>query len=452
MESVYRIVNTLKNAELSKRDRCTFTLQFVEYVDTEGEEEPLEVVKNSIELRTGQIFRDALNMSEGKDENTFRITADTTLEYANYIDFIKEINNGLSKEALQFCYNLYDEFYTKGWSKDAYVPTMNVRMELDCTEDGYLVEYYYYEDFENLLVYDFYSAVKERIAIKKCQLCGTYFLTQNRTDELYCSGVCRNIISKQRSKIHHRLDDENEMLKRRIASRLQQRTKVANQALREEREAVHKKFLYDVKQWKKQIKEGTATAENYKMWLQTQDLKYATMLERKEPLPAEVRPVPVIKAGNVVASAPLTPIVPEEEQAAGESGIDLDELVAEPVVSREPQPEKPQSEQIKMDIPLEEQGIPEETKARIMRFGNQKNNFAIKKAVFPTLEKESVRDDFIASDLIDESEEEQQTTEEPTITSVSLDDMKARLSAQKEVLRAQGLDELVGLLEDDERK
>ena len=256
MESVYRIVNTLKNAELSKRDRCTFTLQFVEYVDTEGEEEPLEVVKNSIELRTGQIFRDALNMSEGKDENTFKVTADTTFEYANYIAFIKEINNGLSKEALQFCYNLYDEFYTKGRSKDAYVPTMNVRMELDCTEDGYLVEYYYYEDFENLLVYDFYSAVKERIAIKKCQLCGTYFLTQNRTDELYCSGVCRNIISKQRSKIHHRLDDENEMLKRRIASRLQQRTKVANQALREERESVHKKFLYDVKQWKKQIKEG----------------------------------------------------------------------------------------------------------------------------------------------------------------------------------------------------
>ena len=449
MESVYRIVNTLKNAELSKRDRCTFTLQFVEYVDTEGEEEPLEVVKNSIELRTGQIFRDALNMSEGKDENTFKVTADTTFEYANYIAFIKEINNGLSKEALQFCYNLYDEFYTKGRSKDAYVPTMNVRMELDCTEDGYLVEYYYYEDFENLLVYDFYSAVKERIAIKKCQLCGTYFLTQNRTDELYCSGVCRNIISKQRSKIHHRLDDENEMLKRRIASRLQQRTKVANQALREERESVHKKFLYDVKQWKKQIKEGTATAENYKMWLQTQDLKYATMLERKEPLPAEVRPVPVIKAGNVVASTPLTPIVAPEEQITNDTGVNLDELVAEPVVSKEIQP----------DIPLEEQGIPDETKARIMRFGSQKNNFAIKKAVFPTLEKESVKDDFIASDLIDDSDEdkvENQSTqagnEEPTISTVSLDDMKARLSAQKEVLRAQGLDELVGLLEDDERK
>ena len=452
MESVYRIVNTLKNAELSKRDRCTFTLQFVEYVDTEGEEEPLEVVKNSIDLRTGQIFRDALNMSEGKDENTFRVTADTTLEYANYIDFIKEINNGLSKEALQFCYNLYDEFYTKGWSKDAYVPTMNVRMELDCTEDGYLVEYYYYEDFENLLVYDFYSAVKERIAIKKCQLCGTYFLTQNRTDELYCSAGCRNIISKQRSKIHHRLDDENEMLKRRIASRLQQRTKVANQALREERESIHKKFLYDVKQWKKQIKEGSATAENYKMWLQTQDLKYATMLERKEPLPAEVRPVPVIKAGNVVASAPLTPIVPPEEQIANDTGVNLDELVAEPVVSRDVQPEKAQTEQIKMDIPLEEQGIPEETKARIMRFGSQKNNFAIKKAVFPTLEKESVKDDFIASDLMDDDDEKPVSNEEPTLTAVSLDDMKARLSAQKEVLRAQGLDELVGLIEDDERK
>ncbi|MBO4725560.1 MAG: hypothetical protein J5622_03545, partial [Firmicutes bacterium] len=186
-----------------------------------------------------------------------------------------------------------------------------------------------------------------------------------------------------------------------------------------------------------------------KMWLQTQDLKYATMLERKEPLPAEVRPVPVIKAGNVVASTPLTPIVAPEEQITNDTGVNLDELVAEPVVSKEIQP----------DIPLEEQGIPDETKARIMRFGSQKNNFAIKKAVFPTLEKESVKDDFIASDLIDDSDEskvETQSTqagnEEPTISTVSLDDMKARLSAQKEVLRAQGLDELVGLLEDDERK
>ncbi len=441
MNSVYRIVNTLKNAELSKRDRCTFTLQFVDYVETEGEEEPLEVVKNSIELKTGQIFRDALNMCEGKDEDTFKVTSETTFEYANYIDFIKEINNGLSKDALEFCYNLYDDFYNTGRSKDAYVPTMNVRMELDCTEDGYLVEYYYYDDFENLLVYDFYSAIKERIAIKKCALCGTYFLTQNRTDEMYCSALCRNIISKQRSKIHHRLDDENEMLKRRIASRLQQRTKVSNAALREDREAVHKKFLYDVKQWKKQIKEGTATAENYKMWLQTQDLKYATMLERKEPLPAEVRPVPVIKAGNVVASAPLTPIVTEEEAPENASGIDLDELVAEPVAS---------PEQIKMDIPLEEQGVPEDIKARILRFGDEKNSFAVKKAVFPTLDKESVRDDFIASDLIDEPEKPAE--KEPEFTSLSINDMKARLAGQKEALRAQGLDELAGLIEDDERK
>ncbi len=435
MNSVYRIVNTLKNAELSKRDRCTFTLQFVDYVDTEGEEEPLEVVKNSIELKTGQIFRDALNMCEGKDEDTFKVTAETTFEYANYIEFIKEINAGLSKDALQFCYNLYDEFYNAGRSKDAYVPTMNVRMELDCTEDGYLVEYFYYEDFENLLVYDFYSAVKERIAIKKCSLCGTYFLTQNRTDELYCSAICRNIVSKQRSKIHHRLDDDNEMLKRRIASRLQQRTKVSNEALKEDRVAVHKKFLYEVKQWKKQIKEGKATAENYKMWLQTQDLKYATMLERKEPLPAEVRPVPVIKASNVVATEPLTPIIPETE--------------AEPEIE-EKKPEPQQNEQISMDIPLEEQGIPEDVKSRILRFGDKKNSFAVKKAVFPTLDKESVKDDFIASDLIDEVEKPAE--KEPAYTEISIEDMKARLSSQKEALRAQGLDELAGLIEDDERK
>ena len=529
MESVYRIVNVITKGGQDRRNRGTYTLQFVDYIDQEGEDEPMEIVRNSIELTTGQIFRDALNLSEGKALHVFAINKDTTLDYARYIEFIKEINRGLSREAMQFCFNVYEEFYNSGKSKDAYVPTMNVRMELDCTEDGYLVEYFYYEDYENLLVYDFYSAIKERIAIKHCALCGTYFLTQNRTDEMYCSAICRSVVSKQRSKIHHRLDDDNELLKRRIASRLQQRTKIANDALREDREAVHKKFLFEVKDWKKRIKNGTATSEQYREWLELQDAKYSVMVERKEETEAagamaEAVAVPASEpAPRVISGAKLNikPAVfkdfgsseePEESGAAApqtelpaaalEPAVPVEEPAPQTTPEHAPEPDTVSApQQNKNDnVPYEERGLPEAMKARIMRFANRdksksekEKNFAIRQAVFPTLEsvdpsmiirnepekkpEPSYEDlgakiensgaedmDFGAFIKAAYGKNDEQTqgsnthskmteiSEEKPFQALSLDEMKSRAAAQREALRAQGLDDLAGLLDPDDDK
>lgn len=282
MENVYRLVTTLISPA-GKTNKNTHYLQFLEYVDSQDGEGVIELVKNSIRLKTGMIFCDAMNMSYGKASEAFEITEETTFDYARYIDFLKEICSVISKDAMMFCYNLYSDFYEKGHVPGAYVPTMNVRMELDCSEDGYLVEYYYFEDFEDLLVYDFYSAIKERTVIKDCILCGTYFLTENRSDETYCSAECRKAANKERSRkfYEENIGNENEKLKRRIASRLQQRTKVTNEGLREDREKCHQEFIRDAKKWKKRIKAGETNEMAYRLWLQAQDKKYSSMVERK---------------------------------------------------------------------------------------------------------------------------------------------------------------------------
>ncbi len=511
MDSIYRIVNTLKNEE-DKKKKGLYTLQFVDYIETEEGGEPLEVVRNSIDLVVGQILRDALNMAEGLDSASFAITDDSPADRVRYIEFIKEINAGIPKEGLLYCYTLYDDFYTLGKSRDAYVPTMNVKMELDCSDEGYLEEYFYIETFEDMLVYDFYSAIKSRMAVKKCQLCGTYFITRNRTDELYCSPECRSVVSRQRSKIHHRLDDENELLKRRIASRLQQRTKVVNEALREERTQIHQQFLYEVKQWKKKVKSGAATAENYKLWLQSQDIKYATMLERKEPLPAEARPTRVIKYSQVAGSE------------AGREGAAEDELAKR--LAALASPEEPAAEP---DVPLEEQGVRPDIKARIMNHGGKRSE-NVRSAIFPSMdsyddlekqieENDAADMDFgafikntfgksmaesaaaIDANAVSEAEtsraeedsdsadsgkivanmrptnirqssfptfesvlaavEKEETVQGPESSSdepsaeapvrtISVDDMKSRLNGQIKALRERGLDDLAGLLDDEE--
>lgn len=585
MNSIFRIVNTLRNDDKVKKG--AYTLQFVDYVETEGSDEPLEVVRNSVDLMVGQILRDALNMAEGLDAAAFAITDDSPADKVRYVEFIKEINAGIPKEGLLYCYRLYDDFYTLGRSRDAYVPTMNVKLELDCSDDGYLEEYYYIDNFEDMLVYDFYMAVKGKMAVKKCQLCGTYFITRNRTDELYCSAECRSVISRQRSKIHHRLDDESELLKRRIASRLQQRTKVANEALREEREQVHQQFLYDVKQWKKKIKKGTATAENYKLWLQSQDIKYATMLERKEPLPAEVRPTRVIKSSQVAPvetgegrdamderelakrlaalarpeeaenkgpKAPNFPVIEKEPpEYTGASWQDSEEQSAEtefaavaeepetapapePVFEPAPEPEYEPTPAPAYDesLPLEQQGVRPDIKARIMNFGGMKSqnvrsalfsgmdsyeelekqieendagdldfgsfikntygksiaeNAAkvdenaparaeaeegnakaegssskivgsmrptnIRKSSFPTFESVLAaveREESMAESGEKAEAEEPESRADEGFETFTVEDMKARMELQKEALKANGLEELAGLLDDAERE
>ncbi len=568
MQSVFRIVNTLKGGEPLKKDKGLYTLQFVDYMAAEDSEEPIEIVANSIELTVGQILRDTMNMSEQRDREAFIVTEDTTTDEARYIEFIREICTGISKDALEYCYSLYDDFYNLGKSREAYVPTMNVKMELDCTDDGYLQEYFYIESFEDMLVYDFYSAVKGRFAVKKCQLCGTYFITQNRTDELYCSSACRNTISRQRSRIHHRLDDENELLKRRIASRLQQRTKVSNLTLREERMQVHQQFLYDVKQWKKKIKSGQSSQENYKLWLQAQDIKYATMIERREPLPAEVRPTKVLKSAEVKIDEGLAaklsnlanPVIEEPnfeklkhgEMQESENFVsdfetnlkaDLEEDVAAFNEQLSKYLPKESYNADKTDYSqFEEQGIREDIKAKILNKSESKRN-TMQDILFPDLERygnidreteaklkdeemdfgtfikqtyaathgveepitaangDSISENRIVGELrptnirqskfplfesvlaAAEREEQEAVAEtwkprqagsedipkealkadfskgespreinsaEGSFTLLTVGDMKARLNQQKATLKAQGLEELMGLLEDED--
>lgn len=128
------------------------------------------------------------------------------------------------------------------------------------------------DSIEDICIASLYHLLKHRLAIKVCSNCNKYFVPLRRSDAIYCdrtspfnsSKTCKEDGSQRTFEEKLKMDD-TEKLRRSIYQTLQMRVRrnPDNDTYRD----YFEKWKKDVSRWKKEIKKGLKTSEEFVQWL-----------------------------------------------------------------------------------------------------------------------------------------------------------------------------------------
>ncbi len=136
--------------------------------------------------------------------------------------------------------------------------------------------YFNYEclSMDDYMITTFLHLIKNNYLILKCKNCNKYFIPYKRTDTYYCDRIspqdAKKTCKKYAIELAWREKTKNEAdwhcLYRRVYQSLQMKSK------RKPNDLLLKKFFedfkIDAKKWKKEVKDGTKTEEEFMKWLQ----------------------------------------------------------------------------------------------------------------------------------------------------------------------------------------
>lgn len=232
----------------------------------------------------GAILEDIINTNNILSKtNINEIKCDLTLILNTYNTF---------KDLIEFCYfndnfnnitllQKYIYYLDKSKIEEVILPkqTISLKLErnsnkLDTENSPYL--YFTYEclNINDYMITAFLQLIENNYLILKCKNCSKYFIPYKRTDTLYCDRTSPQDDTKTCKKYaielawNEKIKDETDWhcLYRRVYQSLQMKAK------RKPNDQLLKKFFedfkMDAKEWKKAVKEGTKTDEEFLYWLQ----------------------------------------------------------------------------------------------------------------------------------------------------------------------------------------
>lgn len=232
----------------------------------------------------GVILEDIINTNNILSKtNINEIKCDLTLILNTYNTF---------KDLIEFCYfndnsnnitllQKYIYYLDKSEIEEVILPkqTISLKLErnsnkLDTENSPYL--YFTYEclNINDYMITTFLQLIENNYLILKCKNCSKYFIPYKRTDTLYCDRTSPQDDTKTCKKYaielawNEKIKDETDWhcLYRRVYQSLQMKSK------RKPNDQLLKKFFedfkMDAKEWKKAVKEGTKTDEEFLYWLQ----------------------------------------------------------------------------------------------------------------------------------------------------------------------------------------
>lgn len=144
------------------------------------------------------------------------------------------------------------------------MPLINTTVGFD--ESGDII--YYFNSFDDLVLFDFYQMSVEKPIVKQCANCGKYFIPISRSDEIYCDNEYRN--EKTCKQLGYEVKvSKDELLK---PYRTAYKTQHAKMQRNKTNMPNYKKKYFDVwvseaKKKLKQAKDGSITANEFKQWL-----------------------------------------------------------------------------------------------------------------------------------------------------------------------------------------
>ena len=136
------------------------------------------------------------------------------------------------------------------------------------------IDFYYIGDFLSFLIFETRNIIRQQIIIKKCKNCDGYFIPQKRSDAIYCdrsspqdnSMTCKEYGS--RKLWYDRLRDNK-------SAKLYRNIYMATQMLAKRNRDIQthqddfEEYKVQSAQWKKDVKAGLKTEEEYIIWLKS---------------------------------------------------------------------------------------------------------------------------------------------------------------------------------------
>lgn len=264
-----------------------------EIISTLSEDNYKKILSAMLTASNGVIFRELLDIKENNLQlikSDLRLILDTYTKFKDLTEFCY-FNDNFPNMTLLQKYFYYLNKFNKGKvtlpkqtidSFDLKIKSPNAEL---LKNDNYIIlmlqenSPYFYFTYECLNISDYMTAsflqlIENNYLILKCKNCNKYFIAYKRTDTLYCDRISPQDNSKTCKKYAielawtEKIKDEADWhcLYRRVYQSLQMKAK------RKPNDLLLKKIFEDfriyAKEWKKAIKEGKKTDEEFLHWLQ----------------------------------------------------------------------------------------------------------------------------------------------------------------------------------------
>lgn len=264
-----------------------------EIISTLSEDNYKKILSAMLTASNGVIFRELLDIKENNLQlikSDLRLILDTYTKFKDLTEFCY-FNDNFPNITLLQKYFYYLNKFNKGKvtlpkqtidSFDLKIKSPNAELLKNDNDIILMLQEnspYFYFTYECLNISDYMTAsflqlIENNYLILKCKNCNKYFIAYKRTDTLYCDRISPQDNSKTCKKYAielawtEKIKDEADWhcLYRRVYQSLQMKAK------RKPNDLLLKKIFEDfriyAKEWKKAIKEGKKTDEEFLHWLQ----------------------------------------------------------------------------------------------------------------------------------------------------------------------------------------
>ena len=264
-----------------------------EIISTLSEDNYKKILSAMLTASNGVIFRELLDIKENNLQlikSDLRLILDTYTKFKDLTEFCY-FNDNFPNMTLLQKYFYYLNKFNKGKvtlpkqtidSFDLKIKSPNAELLKNDNDIILMLQEnspYFYFTYECLNISDYMTAsflqlIENNYLILKCKNCNKYFIAYKRTDTLYCDRISPQDNSKTCKKYAielawtEKIKDEADWhcLYRRVYQSLQMKAK------RKPNDLLLKKIFEDfriyAKAWKKAIKEGKKTDEEFLHWLQ----------------------------------------------------------------------------------------------------------------------------------------------------------------------------------------
>ena len=264
-----------------------------EIISTLSEDNYKKILSAMLTASNGVIFRELLDIKENNLQlikSDLRLILDTYTKFKDLTEFCY-FNDNFPNMTLLQKYFYYLNKFNKGKvtlpkqtidSFDLKIKSPNAELLKNDNDIILMLQEnspYFYFTYECLNISDYMTAsflqlIENNYLILKCKNCNKYFIAYKRTDTLYCDRISPQDNSKTCKKYAielawtEKIKDEADWhcLYRRVYQSLQMKAK------RKPNDLLLKKIFEDfriyAKEWKKAIKEGKKTDEEFLHWLQ----------------------------------------------------------------------------------------------------------------------------------------------------------------------------------------
>ncbi len=218
--------------------------------------------------------------------NDLKHVIEITANHPKYLDY-RFLSEYLLNGALNTDTTFRLQIYESGWAlshddckeldemslEERMTKTYNCFLEKKDHVVPFLYEYSdIYPRLEGIMFATFIELARRNKVVRKCKICGRYFIPENRSDTLYCDGTspenpemtCKEY-GTRRLWYEKQKEDELATLSRNIASAKCMLAK--RNPDRPEYAASYEYFKRERLTWKKAVEEGQKTKEEYREWL-----------------------------------------------------------------------------------------------------------------------------------------------------------------------------------------